>query len=191
MKKADVEPDRRIEGAVLMDAEPGQIAVEVFAILSGLEVAIGDAPVGDRAGHSVHKLFDRMLPLRGVDLPVEILADHDVGGQLAPCRGDLTGRLLKQRLAIFTLDHGGSKLPFGGIERAWDVGRAKSRGDFERRAASRTRVGGLTGRRTACERGRVEICHGINSPGERGCGLTPTRQKSILPYSYRANQPET
>jgi hypothetical protein len=54
--EADVEPDGRVEGAVLVDAEPGQVVVEDLGVLLGLEVAVLDAPIGDGAGDAVDEL---------------------------------------------------------------------------------------------------------------------------------------
>ena len=79
VEQADVEPDGRIEGTVLVHAEPGEITVEVLAVLRRLEIAVGDAPVGDRAGDAVHELLHGVLAFGRVDFAVEILADHHVG----------------------------------------------------------------------------------------------------------------
>ena len=189
VEQAHVEPDRGVEGPVLVDAEPGQVAVEILAILTGLEVTVGNAPIGDRAGHAMDQLPDRVLPLRSVDLAVEVLAHDDVCGQLTPGSRNLTGRLLEEHLAVFPLDRGSPEFPFGGVKRAFDVDRTERRVDFEGGAAGRARVGGRAGGGAARERGRVEICHGIRSPKERGCGQRPT-VKSILPYSSRATAGE-
>ena len=121
VEQTDVEPDGRIERTVLVHAEPGEIAVEVLAVLPRLEVAVGDAPVGDRTGDAVHELLHRVLALGRVDFTVKILADHDVGRQLAPGGGNLTRRLLEEHLAVLPLDGGRAELPFGGVERAFGV----------------------------------------------------------------------
>ena len=72
-----------------MQAEPGQLAVEALAVFGRGEVAVVDAPVGDRAADAVDQLPDARLAFGGADFAVEILADDDVGGQLAPGGGNL------------------------------------------------------------------------------------------------------
>ena len=84
MIQADVEPNRAVERPVLMEAEPGQIAIKILAIFGAGEIAVLQAPIGDRAAHAVDDLADAMLALRRVDLAVEVFTHHDVGGQLAP-----------------------------------------------------------------------------------------------------------
>ena len=115
-----------------MDAQPGEISVEVFAILTRLEVAVGDPPVGDRPGDAVDELLDGVLALWRVDLAVEILADDDVGRQLRPGGGDLAGRLLEEDLPVLPLDRGRPQIPFGGVKRRRHIGGAKSGRDRER-----------------------------------------------------------
>ena len=178
--EADVEPHRRVEGPVLVDAQPGEIAVEVFPILARLEVAVGNAPVGDRSRDAVDKLLDGVLALRRVDLAVEVLADDDVRRQLGPGGGNLTGRLLEEDLPVLTLDRGRPQIPFGGVERRRHVGGAEGGGDGERLPAGRPRI--LTPQVVARRRrsgvravggggsgGRLEGCH-RGAPGGRRKG---------------------
>ena len=54
--QADVEPDGRIERPVLVQAEPGQLAIEPLAVLGRGEIAVLDAPVGNRAADAVDQL---------------------------------------------------------------------------------------------------------------------------------------
>jgi hypothetical protein len=165
----DVEPDGRIEGAVLVDAEPREIAVEGLAVGGGLKVAVTDAPVGDRAGDPVDELLDRVLALGRVDLAVEVLAHHDVGRKLAPGRRNLAGRLLEEHLAILPLDRGGAQFPFGGVERALDLDRTERRPHLDRLPAAdpRRRDAGR-GCRRAAERGRGFSCF----MGCHGCSFS-------------------
>ena len=74
MVQADVEPDGRIERAILMQAHPGEVTVEVFAVFQAGEVAVGDAPVGDGAGHTMDHLLDAGFALGGSVFTVEVLA---------------------------------------------------------------------------------------------------------------------
>ena len=129
--QADVEPDGRIERAVLMQAEPGQLAIESLAVLGRGEVAVVDAPIGDRAADAMDQLPDAVFALRRAVLAVEILADHDVGGQLAPGRGNFAVGLLEQHLAVFALDGGRAQFPLDGVERIADVGGAEDRVDCQ------------------------------------------------------------
>ena len=72
VEQADVEPDRRVERPVLIQAERRQLVVESFGVLGGGEVAVFFAPVGDRPGHAVNQLADRVLafPSDGLPLPL-------------------------------------------------------------------------------------------------------------------------
>ena len=120
-----------LNDAVLMQAEPGQLAVEPLAVLRRGEVAVLDAPVGDRAGDAVDQLPDAVLALGRADFAVEVLADDDVGGQLAPDRRDFAVVLLEDHLAVLALDLRAADFPLDGREQIFDVGRAEGRVDLE------------------------------------------------------------
>ena len=129
MKEPHVEPDRRVERPVLVQAQGRQLVVEPLGVLGGREVAVVAAPVGDRPGHAVDELADRVLPLalrRGAvaagHVAVEVLAGHDVGGELAPAAGDLAIRLLEDRPAALVLDLGRAEVPVDLVERADPLG---------------------------------------------------------------------
>ena len=63
MIKADVEPDRRVERAVLIHAEPGQFVVENFRRFRIGEITVRDAPVRDRARDAMDQLpHGRLAP---------------------------------------------------------------------------------------------------------------------------------
>ena len=115
-----------------MDAEPGQIPVEVLTVLWCLEIAVGNAPVGNRAGHPVYQLLDGVLSLGRMDFTVEILADDHVGRQLTPGGRNFAGRLFEEQLAIFALDGGCPELPFGRVEWTVHLDRAEGGLDGER-----------------------------------------------------------
>ena len=125
----DVEPDGRIERAVLMQAHPGQVAIEVLAVLARLEVAVGDAPIGNRPGDAENHLPHARFALRSAGLAVEILADDDVRRQGAPGLGDFAVGLLEEDAAAFVLDLGGPLVPLDGVKRV-DAGRTELRRDF-------------------------------------------------------------
>ena len=119
--QADVEPHGRIERAVLMQAEPGELAIEAFAVFGAGEVAVFDAPIGDRAGDAVDELPDAVLALGRADFAVEVFADDDVRGQLAPERRNFAVGLLEEQLAVFAFDGGGAAVPLDGVERVGDI----------------------------------------------------------------------
>ena len=121
----DVEPDRRIERAVLVHAQGRQLIVEPLAILDGGEVAIGSPPVGNRPRHAVDELANRVLalPLQGTavaagHVAVEVLAGDHVGGELAPAAGNLAIRLLEDRPPTLVLDFRGPEVPLDAVKRA-------------------------------------------------------------------------
>ena len=108
--QADVEPDGRIERPVLVQAEPGQVAIEPLAVLGRGEVAVFACPSRRSCGRRDGSTAARCSRARGVfDFAVEVLADHDVGGQLAPRGGNFAVGLLEQHLAPFALDGGGAR----------------------------------------------------------------------------------
>ena len=116
--KPDVEPDRGIERAVLIDAQGCQLVVEPICILGGGEIAVVPAPVGDRPGHAVDELANRVLALafRGTavaagHVAVKVLADHHVGGKLAPVARNLAIDLLEDHPPPLVLDLRGSEDP--------------------------------------------------------------------------------
>ena len=146
--QADVEPDRRVEGAVLVQAEPGQVVVEVLGVLGRREVAVGDAPVGDGARDPVDQLAHRRLAPAFLrvgavgDVAVEVLRDRDLGRQFAPLGRHFDVLLFEDGLAAVIGDGGGAVVPFhlveGGDPRGGEGGgeRKPGRGGFRRRCAA-------------------------------------------------------
>src|SRR5262249_16763503 len=84
VEQADVEPNGRIERPVLMQAKPGQLAIELFGVLVAGKIAVGLTPVGDRARDAMNKLPHAPLALRRAVLAIKILANDDVGRELCP-----------------------------------------------------------------------------------------------------------
>ncbi len=125
--EANIEPDGRIEGTELVDAEPGQFLVEGLGVLLRLEVAVGDAPIGDGAGDAVDELADGGLAavLVGIgavgDVAVEVLRNGDLGGEHAPALGHLDVFLLEDGLAGIVGDLRGPLFPVDFVE-GMDVG---------------------------------------------------------------------
>ena len=56
-----------------------ELTAEVFGIGEGLEVAVGDAPLGDGVDDAVDQLTDAGLAIRGAHLAVEIFTGDNVG----------------------------------------------------------------------------------------------------------------
>ena len=81
--KPDVEPDRAVERAMLIHAEPGQFVVENFRRFRVGEITVGNSAIGDRAGDAMDQLphgslataFMRVGPIG--DVAVEIFGDRD------------------------------------------------------------------------------------------------------------------
>ena len=92
---AHVEPDRRVEAHLLVDEQVGQLGLEGLEVRVRGEVALGFGPGRDRVDDPVNELADGGLALRGAEVAAEVLADHDVGGELAPEVGDLDVLLLE------------------------------------------------------------------------------------------------
>ena len=95
----DVEPDRRVEGGLLVDQQVRQLGLEGLGVGVAGEVAVLAAPARDGAGDPVHHLADRVLAL-GVPRPAEVLLGDDVGGVLRPGGGELQVPLLEGGGAI-------------------------------------------------------------------------------------------
>jgi hypothetical protein len=124
MIKADIEPDGRIEGAILIDAQPGQFIVKNLPF--GLvEIAVAHAPIGDGPADAMDQLADGRFPFAGVLLAVKVFRDHHFGGQEGPGFGHLDIFLFENDLAAVIGDFGRAFLPFDLIER-FDLGIAKN-----------------------------------------------------------------
>ena len=108
----DVEPDRGVEGGLLVDQQVGQLGLERLGVVVGGEVAVLGAPAGDRTGDPVHHLAYRVLTLRGAEGAAEVLLGDDVGGVLRPGGGELEVALLEGGGAIAPVgDDGVPTLP--------------------------------------------------------------------------------
>ena len=116
---------------MLVQAEPGQLPVEAFAICGTSEVAVFEAPIGDCAGDAMDKLLDAVFALRRANFAVEVFAADDVRSQLAPERRDFAVGLLEDQLAVLALDLRAANFPIDSREQVIDVGRAELSVDFE------------------------------------------------------------
>ncbi len=149
MEETAVEPDRRVERSILVDAQPGELVVERLGVLGGGEVSLLFTPIGNRAADPVDQLTDTGLALVGADLAVEIFRHHDLGRKNRPARRDLDVFLAEDNIAGIVGDLGGAiVVPLKLVERG-DLGRAEYAWDAEAfaglptRAASR-RLAGAT-----------------------------------------------
>src|SRR4051812_19984882 len=82
-----IEPDRRIKGAVLIHAKPGEFVVKNFAIRFA-EITILHAPISNRAADAMNKLPNGGLALGSILFAVKIFGDDDLGSEHRPGLGD-------------------------------------------------------------------------------------------------------
>src|SRR5207249_4707555 len=104
-------PDGRIEGAILIDAEPGQLLVEHIAIVLA-EITVLNPPVSNGATNTMNELANRRLPFGCVLLAVKIFRDDNLGGQDRPGFWHFHVLLLKNHLAVIVGNLGRSTVPF-------------------------------------------------------------------------------
>ena len=108
---ADVEPDGAVERHLLVQEQVRQLRLEGREVLVRGEVVLRGRPGGDGVHDTVDELADAVLALRRADVAAEVLADDDVGGQLAPEGGDLDVVLLEDGLAGLVGDARVAALP--------------------------------------------------------------------------------
>jgi hypothetical protein len=158
---------------VLVETEPGEVAVEALAVVGGGEVAVFHAPVGDRANDAVDELADAVLALGRADFAVEVFAADDVGRELRPEGGDFAVGLLEEDFAVLALDGGGADFP---LDRVEDIGafRWAERG-VDLQAAVEALGGGGTGMSASRKR---SVGHRHNKPPV----LIVVRRASVLMY---------
>ena len=125
-----------------MQQQVRQLRLEGGQVLVAGEVALRGRPAGDGVDDTVDELADAVLALWRADVAAEVLADHDVGGQLAPEGGHLDVVLLEDGLAGLVGDAGAPRLP-GHLVVGVDAGRrpATLEGEArERRAGEAERL---------------------------------------------------
>ena len=95
-----------------MDDEVLELVAEDLGLLVVDEVAVLDAPGGQRVDHPVGHLAQRPLALLGAERPAEVLLGQDVGGVHAPGLGHLDAQLLEGHRAVPVVrDPGVAPLP--------------------------------------------------------------------------------
>ena len=124
MIQSDVEPNRRVERAILVQTERRQFIVEPLRIGRRGKITVVPAPIGDRAGNSVDQLANGVLavsrrwaPIAAGYVAVKVLADDNVAGELAPRTRNLTTCLLEDNPAALVFDRGRAQLPVDEFER--------------------------------------------------------------------------
>ena len=96
---AHVEPDRGVEGEVLVDQQPGQLVLEELGVGVGGEVAVVDAGLGVGLHHAVDELLEAPLPRLAAHRTAEVLGRDDGRGVDRPGGGELHALLLEDGLA--------------------------------------------------------------------------------------------
>jgi hypothetical protein len=120
--EADVEPDRAVEGCLLVQKDVGELGLEGVGVRVGGEVAALAAPAGDRAGDAGDHLLDRVLALVGADPSAEVLLGDDVRRVLRPGLRELDAALLEDRV-VRVADDRVAELPLDLVERVAAGGR--------------------------------------------------------------------
>ncbi len=118
---ADVEPDGRVEGGLLVEEQVAELGEEDGGVFGRGEVAVAEAPVADGFGDAGDEGADAGLALGRADLAVEVLGRDDVGRGHGPGGRGLDVLLLKDDLALEVLNDGVAELP-GELVEGGDAG---------------------------------------------------------------------
>ena len=160
-------------------------ALKVCEVVVRREVVLGLRPGGDRVDDAVDQLADGGLALRRAEVAAEVLADDDVGGELAPEVGDLDVLLLEDALAGLVGDAGGPVLP-GDLVVGMDARAGPAA--LEGQAADGGRavqLGAVEGRRRTGRRGGGERVLPQRPCPKRGPGcLGPSALSSVAPMRW-------
>ena len=92
---ADVEPDRTVEGGLLIHQDVLQIVAERLQIVFGRKVVLLARPMRDRVDDAADHLLDARLALRRGEAAAEVLLRDDVGGVQRPGDGELDAELFE------------------------------------------------------------------------------------------------
>ena len=102
---------------MLMQTQPRKVFVEILAVFLAGEVALRDAPVGDRPGDTMNHLLDAVFALGGVRFAIKVFADHDVRGKGGPLLRNFAVGLFEENLAVLIFNVCGAVIPFDSLER--------------------------------------------------------------------------
>ncbi len=145
LTKTYVEPNGRIECAMLVKKQPREIAIKSLAILVRIEVTIRHSPIRDRSRNAIDQLANAVFALIGLlRIAIEIFAHHDIGGQLTPCLRNLAVGLFEQGIAALIFDRCAALFPFHSGEGILNVLRTKSLLDLQSRSVTPRFASGLT-----------------------------------------------
>ena len=108
---ADVEPDRAVEGRLLLHEQVRQLVAEGLQVLGRREVALRLGPAPDRVDDPRDQAAHALLAVRRAELAAEVLRRDDVRRGLAPGARDLDPVLLEDGLASLVVDHSRTQLP--------------------------------------------------------------------------------
>ena len=123
MMQTDIEPNRRVERAMLIHAKPGQLIVKNFRRLFVRKITIRDSPIGDRPRDAMHQLPHRsfaaaFVRIRAVgDVAVKIFRDRNLRRERAPRFWHLDVLLLEDDLTAVVCDFRRPFFPFDLLER--------------------------------------------------------------------------
>src|SRR5439155_957912 len=131
---AHVEPDRAVEGSLLVEEEMGQLVGERRPIARRGEVALRLAPLADGAHHAADQLPHAALALGRAERAAEVLGDDDVGRELRPGPRHLDVALLEDGLAALAGDDRRADLP---LDRLVRIGARRDEAPRDRQAAPR------------------------------------------------------
>src|SRR5262249_25630573 len=116
MVQTHIEPNRRVERAILIEAQPGQFLVKDFPDCFA-EISVSNAPIGNRPANPMNELPHRRLSFGRTLLAIKIFRHHHFGRQLRPRFWRLHVLLLENYLAAIVANFRGSIFPFELIER--------------------------------------------------------------------------
>jgi len=108
---AHIEPDRAVEGGLLVDQQVGEFPFKDPGIMGGGEVSRLLAPAGDGFGHPVDQGFDAGFGLGGILVGMKILGGDDIERGLAPEIRGFDIFALKNDLTLVVGDGSASRLP--------------------------------------------------------------------------------
>ena len=90
MIQTNVEPNRRVEGAVLIQAKPGQFIIKNLRRFRVHEIAVGHTPIRDRLSDAMYQLAHRSFAAALVrvgaigNVAVKIFRNRDFSGERTP-----------------------------------------------------------------------------------------------------------
>jgi hypothetical protein len=123
MIQPNVEPDRRIERAMLIEAKPGQLVIKNRRRIRIREITVGHPPIRDRSRDAVNELAHRSFATALVrigtvpDVAIKIFRDRDLRRQRAPAFRHFDVLLLENHFAAVIGDFRSASFPFDLIKR--------------------------------------------------------------------------